>query len=63
MNRDGKLLDPICDMVVDVAQQRAKGLTTVWESNEYAFCGPGCKRRFDADPAAYTKKVDDWLRS
>ncbi len=54
------ILDPVCDMVVDVDAQRAKGLTSDLEGMTYAFCGPGCKRAFDRDPAKYVGKVAAW---
>ncbi|HET8569289.1 MAG TPA: YHS domain-containing protein [Candidatus Limnocylindria bacterium] len=56
------ILDPICDMVVDVPAARAKGLTVTHDGAEYGFCGPGCMKRFQAEPAKYTTKVQDWLK-
>jgi len=58
-----KILDPVCDMVVDVDAQRAKGLTSEHAGKTYAFCGPGCKRGFDKDPSKYTAKVATWESS
>lgn len=55
-----KILDPVCDMVVDVDEQRGRGLTTNHAGKTYAFCGPGCKRSFDKDPGRFTAKVDAW---
>ena len=44
--------DPICHMQVD--EKTAK-----WKSEHkgktYYFCAPGCKKKFDADPAKYVK--------
>src|SRR5258705_10007553 len=40
--------DPVCGMTVD----RAKGLTAEYEGKTYYFCGPGCRTKFEADPAA-----------
>lgn len=54
------ILDPVCDMVVDIDEQRAKGLTTEHEGRTYAFCGPGCKRAFEKDAARYAPKVAAW---
>lgn len=54
------ILDPVCDMVVDVDEQRAKGLTSEHGGETYAFCGPGCKRAFEKDPAQYAPKVAAW---
>lgn len=43
--------DPVCGMTVDPA--RAAGTSEHGGTIHY-FCHPGCKRKFDADPAAYT---------
>jgi Cu+-exporting ATPase len=32
---------------------RDSDLRSEWEGTTYYFCGPGCKARFDADPARY----------
>lgn len=58
-----QILDPVCDMIVDVEQQRQKGLTSDVLGKTYAFCGPGCKRAFDKDPGKYTAKVSAWEAS
>ncbi|MBI2324568.1 MAG: YHS domain-containing protein [Chloroflexi bacterium] len=58
-----KTLDPICDMVVDVEEQRARGLTSEHGGETYAFCGPGCKKAFDKDPGKYGGKVAAWRAS
>ncbi len=55
-----QILDPACDMVVDLEGQRAKGLTSEHGGKTYAFCGPGCKRAFDTDPARFTARVSEW---
>lgn len=55
-----QILDPVCDMTVDVDEQRAKGLTSEVGGETYAFCGPGCKRAFDKEPSTYTAKVAQW---
>ena len=44
-------LDPVCGMTVD----RANALTSEWNGTTYCFCGPGCKSRFEADPARYAE--------
>jgi YHS domain-containing protein len=58
-----RILDPICDMIVDVEEQRGRGLTSEHEGKTYAFCGPGCKKAFDRDPAKYAGKVAQWQAS
>ena len=58
-----KTLDPICDMVVEVEEQRGRGLTSEHEGTTYAFCGPGCKKAFDKEPGKYTGKVSAWKAS
>lgn len=55
-----KILDPVCDMIVDVEEQRGRGLVTEHEGSTYAFCGPGCKKAFDKEPGKYTAKVAAW---
>jgi YHS domain-containing protein len=52
----GPARDPICDMEVDVAQARARGLVSVLAGAEVVFCSPGCKAAFDADPEAARKR-------
>ena len=34
-----KMLDPVCDMIVDLAEARDQGLTLELPDREYAFCG------------------------
>jgi YHS domain-containing protein len=56
-----RMLDPVCDMIVDVAEARDQGLTLELPDREYAFCGPSCQTKFAKSPEAYTAKVDAWL--
>ena len=56
-----KILDPICDMVVDIAEARDQGLTVQFAEREYGFCSAGCKTKFAKDPPAYVPKVEAWL--
>jgi YHS domain-containing protein len=56
-----KILDPICDMVVDLAEARDQGLTVEYAERAYGFCSAGCKTKFGKDPAAYVPKVEAWL--
>lgn len=56
-----KMLDPICDMVVDLAEARDDGLTMELGEREYAFCAQGCLLTFAKAPQAYVPKVDAWL--
>jgi len=46
-------VDPVCGMEVAVgaARERAAG----HDGREYVFCGPGCRSRFEADPARYVR--------
>jgi uncharacterized membrane protein YraQ (UPF0718 family)/YHS domain-containing protein len=43
--------DPVCGMTVN----RKNALSTEWNGTTYYFCGPGCKERFEADPARYVE--------
>jgi YHS domain-containing protein len=56
-----KLLDPVCDMVVDVAGARDHGLALERPERVYVFCSQGCLAKFAMDPEAYRSKVDAWL--
>jgi len=56
-----KILDPICDMVVDLVEARDEGLTVEYAEREYAFCSAGCKTKFAKDPAAYVPKIEAWV--
>jgi YHS domain-containing protein len=55
------MLDPICDMIVDLAEARDQGLTMEQGAREYAFCGQGCLLTFAKSPQQYIPKVDVWL--
>lgn len=46
----GSITDVVCGMKVDPAT--AAGASE-HEGKRYFFCGAGCKRSFDADPARY----------
>jgi YHS domain-containing protein len=56
-----QILDPICDMIVDVAEAREQGLTIEYPEREYAFCSAGCLAKFAKNPAAFVPKVESWL--
>ena len=53
-----RMLDPICDMVVVVADARAKGRTVEYDGRTYAFCSNGCVKAFNADPITWAAKAD-----
>jgi len=42
--------DPICRMTVD---EKTANLKSEYRGKTYYFCAPGCKKKFDADPARY----------
>lgn len=42
--------DPICRMTVD---EKTAKLKSEYRGKTYYFCAPGCKKKFDADPARY----------
>ena len=52
------MIDPICDMVILVAEARAKGLTVEHEDRTYAFCSARCVRTFGKDPMTWAAKAD-----
>jgi len=53
-----KMLDPICDMIVVVADARVNGRAVEYAGRTYAFCSNGCVKAFNADPATWAAKVD-----
>jgi YHS domain-containing protein len=55
------MIDPVCDMIVDIAEARDEGLTMEVGEREYAFCGQGCLLKFAKSPQTYIPKVDAWL--
>ena len=57
------MLDPVCDMIVDVDEARAAGLTMELDGREYAFCGPGCLKAFAKGRERYIPKVTAWIAS
>jgi len=48
---EAKVVDPVCGMTIDPA--RAAGSSRYGGQTVY-FCSPGCKAKFDANPAAYS---------
>jgi YHS domain-containing protein len=56
-----KILDPICDMIVNVAEARDQGLTMEMRDREYAFCSHGCLVKFAKTPDQYIPKVEAWV--
>jgi YHS domain-containing protein len=58
---NAKILDPVCDMIVDLAEARDAGLTLEYGDREYGFCAAGCQTKFAKDPKRYMPKVEAWL--
>ena len=56
-----EILDPVCDMVVDIEEARDAGLTLEMPDREYAFCAAGCQTKFAKSPQQYIPKVTAWL--
>ena len=44
-------IDPICRMTVDEKTAKWK---SEYKGKTYYFCAPGCKKKFDSDPAQYS---------
>ena len=61
MTNPMKMLDPVCEMVVDVTTARDQGLTIQQGEREYAFCAHACLLTFAKSPQQYIPKVDAWL--
>ena len=55
------ILDPVCDMVVELADARDHGLTIERPERAYGFCSHGCLVKFAKSPQGYVAKVDAWL--
>ena len=49
-----KVIDPVCGMSIDPST--AKGGKSTFEGQDYFFCNPKCKTKFDANPHAYIHK-------
>jgi Cu+-exporting ATPase len=45
-----EVVDPVCGMTI--SKDEAAG-SSEYGGTTYSFCNPGCKKKFDADPAAY----------
>jgi len=56
-----QMLDPVCDMTVDLDEAREAGLTMELGDREYAFCGEGCLKAFAKNRERYIPKVNAWL--
>ena len=61
MSATSTILDPICDMVVNIAEARDHGLSLERPEREYAFCSAGCHAKFAKSPTTYIPKVEAWL--
>ena len=48
--------DPICGM--DVETKKAAG-KSVYQGQTYYFCAPGCKTKFDKNPAQHMKEPEN----
>ena len=59
----GKIIDPVCDMIVDLTEARDAGLTLEYADREYGFCAAGCQTKFAKDSKRYIPKVEAWLAS
>ena len=53
-----RMLDPICDMIVVVADAHARGRTVEHDGRTYAFCSNACVKAFQADPIKWAAKAD-----
>jgi YHS domain-containing protein len=57
-SRPERVLDPVCGMTVDIAKAEEAGLTIEYDGRTYAFCGSGCRRAFQEEPAIYAAKAE-----
>jgi RND family efflux transporter MFP subunit len=49
-------IDPVCGMVVDPMTARAANRVSEYKGKTYYFCADMCRKRFDANPAAFLAK-------
>ncbi len=56
-----KMLDPVCDMIVDLEEARDQGLRLELPDREYVFCAQGCLVKFAKSPETFKPRVDAWL--
>jgi Cu+-exporting ATPase len=47
----GGAVDPVCGMTVDPS----RAASATWKGDTFYFCHPGCRARFEADPARYAR--------
>jgi xanthine dehydrogenase accessory factor len=47
---DTLAMDPVCGMAVEIASAKYRSNVS---DRDFYFCGPGCKREFDRDPARF----------
>ncbi|GAC1624219.1 MAG: hypothetical protein NVS4B9_15690 [Ktedonobacteraceae bacterium] len=47
---DGTAVDPVCDMIVEIAGARHH---STYDGREFYFCCPACKRSFERNPQEY----------
>jgi len=45
--------DPVCGMQIDESEAAGQ---VEYEGETYFFCSPGCKARFEAEPAEHIDK-------
>jgi Cu+-exporting ATPase len=48
--------DPVCDMDVEINRAAAR---SDYQGQTYYFCAPGCKVKFDKNPAQYLGQSED----
>jgi multidrug efflux pump subunit AcrA (membrane-fusion protein)/YHS domain-containing protein len=49
--------DPVCGMEVDQNKAAAAGRSAVHEGHTYYFCADDCKKKFEAEPGRWIKKL------
>ena len=61
MSDTARILDPVCDMIVELESARDEGLSLERPEREYAFCSHACLVKFAKSPQSYIPKVEAWL--
>ncbi|MGH2464751.1 MAG: YHS domain-containing protein [Candidatus Limnocylindrales bacterium] len=47
------VVDPVCGMLVEPAEARARNLHVELDGHDFYFCARGCKLDFEDDPGRY----------
>ena len=55
--RPARLVDPVCEMSVDVGRAEREGLLLELDGRTFAFCSPACRAKFVTAPTRYIAAI------